>query len=326
MLDLPDAPPGYEPLSCDVPWDPRYLELTDPAETILLDDLGPEAAGPAALSPFAITSPFRILSDEGARALRRICLELERSASGDNRIAKRARGGVYRSRFLRGLAGDPDLLAFLRRVSGAPLEPHPIAHHAIHVNYAPDDLGRNVDQWHTDAVSFDYVLMASDPAPLLGGRFEWYAGPAEEGSELLVSGRGLPPDRVRAVEFPAAGWAILQQGHRILHRAARLEAPGERMTVVGSFWTPHPEIADPAELPSLRGADGNEIAVVEWSRYAALVAARRLERYAVEQATFARSRDELQTDLLACVAGVQEAVVELGRDTDGALLSFGDGD
>jgi hypothetical protein len=324
VLTLPDAPPGYEPLRSDVPWDPGYLALEEPEERVLLADLGDAATGPAALSPVAITSPFRLLTDDGAAVLGELCRELEAYASGDNRIAKRARGGVYRSAFLLGLATDPDLLAFMRRVTEAPVEPHPVAHHAIHVNYAPEELGRNVDQWHMDAVSFDYVLMASDPSSLRGGRFEWYAGPAEEGAALLTAGEPLPPEKVRRVEFPGAGFAVVQQGHRVLHRAARLEEPGERITVVGSFWTPDPVVDDPTEIGSLRGADGNDIAVVEWARYAALVTARRLERFATEEARFARTREELQADLLASVRAIERAVEELGRDEEGALMRFGD--
>ena len=162
------------------------------------------------------------------------------------------------------------------------------------------------------------------PAGLRGGRFEWYAGPAEEGAALLTAGKPLPQEKVRSVEFPAAGWAIVQQGHRILHRAARLEEPAERITVVGSFWTPDPILDDPTELPSLRRADGNDVAVVEWARYSALVTARRLECFAAEQATFARTRDDLQADLRASIAALESAVAELGRDEEGALMSFGD--
>jgi hypothetical protein len=166
--------------------------------------------------------------------------------------------------------------------------------------------------------------MASDPTRLRGGRFEWYAGPAEEGAALLTAGEPLPAEKVRSVEFPAAGWAVVQQGHRVLHRAARLEEPGERITVVGSFWTPDPVLDDPTEIRSLRGADGNDIAVVEWARYAALVTARRLERFAAEEARFARTREELQADLRASIAAIESAVDELGRDEEGALMSFGD--
>jgi hypothetical protein len=235
------APTGYEPLKTDVPWDSSFLELVQPERVLLLDDLGDEAAGPTALSPVAITTPFKLLSDEGVRVLQAICAELEKSAWGNERIAKRVRGAVYRSQFIRGLSADPTLLDFLSELAQVRLEPHPVSHHAIHINYAPDDLERNVDQWHRDATSFDYVLMVSDPRSMKGGRFQYFLGSVEEGRELIEGGRGLPADRVTSPEFPGPRWAIFQQGHRVLHRAGRLEERYPRITVVGLFWTPHPE-------------------------------------------------------------------------------------
>ena len=91
-------------------WDSRYLELVPPEHVGLLTELGDEAAGPTALSPVGITSPFRLLGDEGVAILQAICTELEGAAGSDERIAKRSRGGVYRSEFLRGLYGDPSVL------------------------------------------------------------------------------------------------------------------------------------------------------------------------------------------------------------------------
>src|SRR5207253_8696305 len=164
-------------------------------------------AGPGALSPVAITSPFRLLSDEGVAVIQRLCAELERSATGDVRIAKRARGGIYRSAFLRGLYSDPTILEFLQRLAQTRLEPHPVAHHSIHVNFAPDELARNVDQWHRDAVAFDYVLMVSDPRPMKGGRFEYFLGSVEEGRALLESEQRPPAERVATPDFPGPGWA-----------------------------------------------------------------------------------------------------------------------
>lgn len=63
---------------------------------------------------------------------------------------------------------------------------------------------------------------------------------------------------------------------------------------------------------------------MEWARYSALVTARRLECFAAEQATFARTREDLQADLRASIAALESAVAELGRDEEGALRSFGD--
>ena len=199
------APPGYGGLESDVAWDPqRHLALQAPERVTLLGEWGPDAAGPSALSPVAITSAFRLLSDEGVVVLQAICGELEQYSVGDERIAKKVRGSIYRSEFLRGMYEDASVLALLRELAQAPLEPHPVSHHAIHINYAPDDLARNVDQWHRDVISFDYVLMVCDPRPMRGGRFEYFLGPVEEGAALLASGEGLPPDRVASPDFPAA--------------------------------------------------------------------------------------------------------------------------
>jgi hypothetical protein len=316
------APPGYEPLEADVPWKTSYLELVLPQQVLLLDELGHDAAGPMALSPLAITSAFRLLSDEGVRVLQAICSELEASAGGDGRIAKRVRGAVYRSDFLRGLSTDPTLLEFLSDLAQVRIEPHPVSHHAIHVNYAPDDLEENVDQWHRDAISFDYVLMVNDPRPMKGGRFEYFLGSVEEGRGLIESGEGLPADRVATPDFPGPGWAVFQQGHRVLHRAGRLLERYPRITVVGSFWTPHPEISDPTDLPTLRKADGREIAMVEWSRYVALATARRLEHFAETKTDFARPLEEVRAALRACVAEVESAIAEFDSEDEGRMISF----
>ncbi len=254
------GPASYERARTDVPWDPRYLQLEPPTRVYMLAEFGPDAAGPAALSPMAITTPFRVLSDEGTRILQTICGELEAQATSDVRLPKRLRGGLYRSEFLRGLYSDPTMLGFLRELGQAPVEAHPLSHHALQINYAPDDLAKNVDQWHRDAVSYDYVMMVSDPRPMKGGRFEYFFGSVEEGRDLLLSGQSLPPDRVRSAEFPGAGWAVLQQGYRVLHRAARLEERYPRITMVCSYYTPHPSIADrcarqmDGRLPSSSGA------------------------------------------------------------------------
>src|SRR5262249_61570150 len=112
--------------------------------------------------------------------------------------------------------------AILERLGGLReprLEPLPVGHHSIRINCAPDDLSRNVDQWHRDAVAFDYVLMVNDPRPMKGGRFEYFLGPVEEGRALL-EGEGLPAARGAAPDFPGAGWARVQPGHRALHPAA----------------------------------------------------------------------------------------------------------
>jgi hypothetical protein len=327
MIETLTAPPGYEPLTGDVAWDPaRHLAVEAPERVTLLDEWGPDAAGPTAVSPVAITTPFRLLSDEGVAVLQAICAELEQFAVGDERIAKKVRGSIYRSAFLNGMYHDASVLAFLRDLAQAPLQPHPVSHHAIHINYAPDDLSRNVDQWHRDAISFDYVLMVSDPRPMRGGRFEYFLGSVEEGRELLESGAGLPQERVATPDLPGPGWAVLQQGHRVLHRAARLEERYPRITIVGSYWTALADRDDPTDLPTILEIDGPEIALVEWSRYQARVAALRLEHFADTKTDFARPLDELQRELRAVAARLEETAAVFDGPPEGRLISFGVGE
>lgn len=320
------APPGFERLVADEPWDPtRHLEIVEPARVTMLEEWGAGAAGPTALSPVAITSPFRFLSDEGVTRLQAICAELEQFAVGDERIPKKVRGSIYRSQFLRGMTHDPAILDLLRRLSQAPLEPHPVSHHAVHLNYAPDDLSLNVDQWHRDAVAFDYVMMVSDPRPMVGGRFEYFEGSVEEGRDLLVDGSGLPDQRVVSPDFPGAGWVVLQQGHRVLHRACRLEERFPRITLVASFWAPVPALEDPTDLPTLLRADTREIALVEWTRYQSLVAARQLEHFAATKTDFRHGRDELQQGLREAAQRLLDAADAFDSGEEGRLISYGAG-
>jgi hypothetical protein len=200
-----------------------------------------------------------------------------------------------------------------------------VHHHAVHINYAPDDLSLNIDQWHRDAVAFDYVLLASDPRGMQGGRFEYYAGPVEEGRDLLLAGELLPGEKVRSPDFPAAGWVVLQQGHRVLHRACKLEEYHPRITVVNSFWAPVPGVDDPTDLPTMLKFDGREVALTEWSRFQARVAAHRLEHFAATRTDFSRPLPELQAELRQVADALTEAADAFDRDEEGSMIAYGAG-
>ncbi|MFN8126570.1 MAG: hypothetical protein U0R64_08710 [Candidatus Nanopelagicales bacterium] len=171
---------------------------------------------------------------------------LEQGAIGgqDERAPRYVPGAGYRSTFLRDLASCPELLDHLSGLAGVALAPHPLPDCQGYVNYAPTDLEKAVDTWHVDSISYDIVVMVSDPTDLKGGRFEWFEGTDEEAADLLgtetrnlhLGGPAdLPADRTGAAEFPAAGWGALQQGTHVVHRAARLLEPAERTTLVLGF-------------------------------------------------------------------------------------------
>jgi hypothetical protein len=80
----------------DVPWDPGYLELVSPEQVLLLDKLGPDAAGPTALLPVAITSPFRFLSAVSFDYVLMVSdPEGSRAGASSASWARSRRGGIF---------------------------------------------------------------------------------------------------------------------------------------------------------------------------------------------------------------------------------------
>eukprot|EP00656_Telonema_subtile_P043524 TRINITY_DN49868_c0_g1_i2.p1 TRINITY_DN49868_c0_g1~~TRINITY_DN49868_c0_g1_i2.p1 ORF type:complete len:205 (-),score=38.44 TRINITY_DN49868_c0_g1_i2:90-704(-) len=126
-----------------------------------------------------------------------------------------------------------------------------------YVNFAPEDVTEAVDTWHVDSLGFDMVLMVTDPTRVKGGRFEWFNGTSHEAASLLgvpeeqlhLGGKEeLPRDRVEDANFPAAGWAVLQQGSHIVHRATCMLEYTKRMTAVLGFSTGRVDSRDPSNL------------------------------------------------------------------------------
>lgn len=256
MVALANPPPFPQDLpssvtrSFDGPlFDPkRHLALEAPQTLLTLDDLGYDAETRASTpSQVAVAGPFRVLSDEGVAALQEVLRGLAPDAdrAAGRRLSIFLRRSVQRSAFVRALASDPDVIAHLSAIAGTPLCPHSIPGMQAFVNFAPEELTRSVDSWHVDSISFDAVLMVSDPATLAGGRFEYFLGSRAEMATLmgvedereLVLGydQPLPEDRVVKVEFPGPGYAVFMQGDMVFHRAAPLAQPGERITLVAGF-------------------------------------------------------------------------------------------
>lgn len=249
-LPLPsETPPGVLRVWDHPPFDPaRHLALEWPARIWTLEDFGYDAAARArSPSPVAITSPFRILSDEGTALFTQVLRDLRADCvvSSGKRLSVFLAGGVYRSRFLRELVTAPEILAHFSRIAGTELVPHSLPIFQAYVNYSPEDPTKAVDNWHVDSLGFDAVIMMSDPAGLRGGRFEYFQGTRDEATRLvgaeseqaLTEGwtQGLPEERIVKVEFPGAGYGVFMQGDYIFHRAGQLEAPGERITVVPGY-------------------------------------------------------------------------------------------
>ncbi len=223
-------PSGHTPLEGEPEFDPaRHLALETPAEVVSLEDLGYGAEDVAKCpTDLGITSCFRVLSDEGVACLLEVARRLEQFTTSNPRIARNVRGGVYRSRFLRDFCLSPDVTETISKICKAPLTPHTIPHQLGHLNYNPLEVGQNVDKWHVDTLRIDYVMFVTDPNAVEGGEFEYFAGTKGEMAALHKSGQGLPVGRIVAPRLPGPGYAILQQGNMVVHRAKALTRPGER--------------------------------------------------------------------------------------------------
>lgn len=71
--------------------------------------------------------------------------------------------------------------------------------------------------------------------------------------------------------------------------------------------------------------DGREVALTEWSRFQARVAAHRLEHFAATRTDFSRPLPELQAELRQIAAALAEAADAFDRDEEGSLIDYGAG-
>lgn len=321
MRNGTSLPVGYRLAASDVAWDERYLALEPLPAVHRLSELGYGEDDDRALSQVALSEPFRILSDDGVEVALRIARELEEIATGDAR-SKRLRGCTYRSRFFSGMYSDPRLISFLCGLAEAELRVHPIGHHEVQLNFAPEELSRDVDVWHNDVVAYDFVMLLTDPAAMQGGNTEYFDGTVEEGMRMLAEGRALPAERVHQVLYPAPGWAFLQQGHCVLHRAARLEAPFRRISLVASYYCADDRFREPTILAPLRKADGQEVALVEWATYAAYRTVERLKHFLAVQPDFSLPADEVKRRLAACLVDAEQALRDFDSDDPGYIIGI----
>ncbi|MDD9875438.1 MAG: hypothetical protein OXU22_07905 [Gammaproteobacteria bacterium] len=290
-LPFPDhKPAAYIRLRDEPPFDPgRHLALEAPAHTVSLADLGYDRETIArSPSPLGLTSAFRIFSDEGLAVMRELaqlmkCNRNDSAATGENRLGSYLRGAGYRSRFVRDFCECRQLLDHRSGLAGVSLARHSVPAVACGINYAPEDVTRAIDTWHVDSVSFDAVILLTDPGAFRGGQFQYFQGTQAEGEAILgVSGvrgtqRELPPERVKTMTFPAAGYGFLQQGNLVFHRACRLREKAERTTLLPSFVALGEHRPDRTNVDSLRNW-GDPGMLTELARHEAHLARDNLRR------------------------------------------------
>ncbi|HJR20634.1 MAG TPA: hypothetical protein VJ822_03380 [Dongiaceae bacterium] len=316
-LPFPKQSPEAYATKLDEPvFDPRlHLALEMPDRAWTLDDIGYSPAETSSCaSRLAITAPFRLLSKEGVAAVRRIAIHLRGERRTSTRTAAYLTGGVYRSRFLRDLCNSPDVAGHLSKIAGCELLPHSMPSQQLYINYAPDDVGKAVDTWHTDGIGFDYVVLVSDPATFVGGEFQFFRGTKDEAAALLrtkqedlteENANDLPAERVVSFRMPAAGHAILQQGSFVVHRATRLEQRAERITLVPGYVARDAAFPDPTrDVVATWGEPG---IVAEYARHKAWLGRTKLD-HMIASIDFDRDPQAIVGALRDAIADVEHAM------------------
>ena len=318
-----ERPHTYEPIADEPLFDPmRHLALEPPREVWRLSDFGYGAAEiEECASKFAVAGPFRLLSDEGVAAARSVALSLRESCRTSDRTAKYVAGGVYRSKFLRDLCNCPQISDFLSDIAGCALVPHSMPSQQLYVNFAPDELTSAVDTWHVDSIGFDYVLLLSDPRTFEGGRFQFFRGTTTDAARLLgtdqdkltdATSKDLPAERVVSPAFPAAGYAIFQQGNKVVHRATPLTRRAERITMVPGLVARDTRCPDPTKNAVIEWAEPGLVA--EFARHKAWLSLTKL-RELVEGVRLDAEPATIRDDLQRSIADVLNAISAIDGQT-----------
>jgi hypothetical protein len=316
-----EPPPEYEMLRDEPTFDAaRHLALEPPAKTWQLADFGYSSDDiRKCASPVAVAGPFRLLSEEGVAVARATAVALKKWRFFGDRTASYLPGGVYRSQFLRDLCNSPRVAEFMSEIAGCDLLPHTMPSQQLYINYNPDDLSKAVDTWHVDSIGLDYVLLLNNPATFSGGRFQFFHGTKSEAARLLetevgnltsATAKDLPVDRIIAPEFPAAGYAMFQQGSMVMHRATRLDHRAERITFVTGFVARDVAYPDPT-LNRVAGW-GEPGIIAAFARHKAWLSREKLDGF-IEQVASGATSLEISSQLRECLADALAAIDTLNE-------------
>lgn len=267
-----DQPPGFELLDGEPVFNPdEHLQLEQPDEVTMLTDLGyieEEISGTA--TPVACSSPFRVLSDDGAEIMLETARRLRAFATpAGDRIENVVRGGCYRSKWLRDLALSPEVARHMSSIYGIEVAPHAMPLHLAHLNFEPSTIENSIDKWHHDTLPLDYVMSVTDPAEVAGGRFEYFTGTKTEMATLAETGETPPVERRVAPEFAGPGYAIALHGNMVVHRAGELFEMCERISMVNGYVAADTSLDGQSRSRDLLAVDPPEVLLAEWAKFAA---------------------------------------------------------
>ena len=107
-------------------------------------------------------------------------------------------------------------------------------------------------------------MAASDWTQLDGGRFEFFTGTKNEAADIKASRRQLPSERVVSAQYPGAGWAVVQQGNMVVHRAAPLRTLAERTSFLVSYVATNLDLPETNVIRDYTTMDPDHIIYPEW--------------------------------------------------------------
>ena len=241
----------------------------------------------------AYTASFRVLSDEGVRAMRAVIRCNEKFAKSNERTPKTLRGLGYRSKFVRDFAYSPEVLDFLSRMSGEPMHPHDMSMNIAQINFGEIGDGRPVDKWHLDSVPYVMVVLLSDATDMQGGELK-VARLADPHAALRhVQQNTMDPRFVDTVSYPGPGHAIFMQGSRIAHGVSPVKFAREpRLTLVNSYQSRNPFVPTQTCYRTFKVQDPSDAAPCEIGRHFAWRAAGKLD-YILKQGLFEAGAPQL---------------------------------
>lgn len=307
-----ERPSGYDWFDDEPKFDPAvHLALESPTSKQYLIEFGySDEVVKTKASPVAVSSPFRILSDEGAAVLLNSARKLKQHAIACERIENMVRGGCYRSRFLRDLCINPSLTQLMCDIYETDVAPHTMPVHLGHMNFSPDDLSKAVDKWHHDTLPLDFVMMVTDPATLDGGRFEYFVGTKDEMAELAKVGKTPPEDRVVAPPFNGPGYAIALHGDMVVHRGGALNKVGERISMVNGYVSTNTSLDDQHRHKDLTLVDDPEVLYAEWAKHSAWRAKNRLDTL-IAEISFNSDRTAVADELEEAIRDVTQTITDM---------------
>lgn len=259
---IPESSPNFDVLKDEPKFDAsRHLSLEKPKNLYDLKSFGYTSEDlQNTPSDVAITSCFRVLSQEGVEALNHVCEQLEK-----HKVKNRTRGGGYRSTFLRDLCFSEDINNHVAEIMGVELIPNPMLHQTGHINYSSSEL-KNKNSWHFDTVPFNIVMFLTDLNKISGGEFQYFKGTKTNFEYMQKMEKSIPVDDVVTPFIANAGYAVAMQGNYVVHQSNKLNLYAKRISIVNSFIPRSPVAKDIAPYEDLILNDASSIITAEYFR------------------------------------------------------------